>query len=148
MPGMAKVIDRLETCPTIAVVINSSTLDRATAEGILLKPHLANLNHGQASWGGLSSIRFEGGTAGPNAETLRASAEFVYEWLQKTNSVLRGLIVYLSSGGVFYAAHCHEKVLRAFVEHGGGDKAAFVRAALARPSVAASSVNELAALGA
>ena len=60
---------------------------------------------------------------------------------------LKQLPSFSAAGGVFYAAHCHEKSMRAFVEHGGGDWAAFEEAALARASRITGGASEMSALG-
>ena len=56
----------------------------------------------------------------------------MHEWLSKPSSVLRGLLSFLSAGGVYYSASCAEKTGRAFVEHGGGHVEHFAFVAKAR----------------
>jgi hypothetical protein len=66
----------------------------------------------------------------------------------KEDSILRAVLVFLSSGGLFFSAQCFDKSLRAFVAHGGGTRDAFVRAAQHQgEGVTAPAGNEMGALG-
>ena len=127
-----KAIERLESCPQTRLVVKESLLEAALAEAATLKPHLKQLNAGQRGRGDLTSIRGiayfnpDGQTAAPAVDELRESAEAVYDWLMTPSSKLRALLVFMSSGGVFFSAHCHEKVMRAFISCGGGGKVALL----------------------
>jgi hypothetical protein len=94
-----------------------------------------------------SSIRsvayYAPAAAVPDNNKLTESATFLHTWLENKTSVLRGLFVFLSSGGVFFSAQCHEKSMRAFLAHGGGSLEAFKRAALARPADVAPSSSDM-----
>jgi hypothetical protein len=145
-----KAIERLETCAEMAIVIKPEVLAKAKEEAAALKPQLALLNQGKTNRNGLSSIRnvayYIADATAPDAAGVKEAAEAVHAWLTAGKSVLRSLLVLFSSGGVFYTAHCHEKTMRAFVEHGGGDKESFVGAALARPSQPGASTGEMGGL--
>ena len=148
---VAKAIERLENCPEVALVVKPDVLANANAEGAALKPHLQLLNQGKTSRNGLSSMRnvayFTGEETAADPQKIKVAADKVHEWLSSSTSVLRALIVLLSSGGLFFAAHCHEKTMRAFIEHGGGDKLTFVEAALGRAPQITGGDGEMAALG-
>ena len=112
------------------------------SEAQLLKPHLAILNQGKAAKNGLGSMKsvayYVSDTAGVSSPgRSEASASYLYDWLHKEDSILRGLLTYLSGGGAFFVAQCHEKTLRAYVAHGGGTKEAMIAASKAREAFAA-----------
>jgi hypothetical protein len=139
-------IHRLGDCPQTKLVLKEAVLDKALEEAATLLPHLNVLNKGKGEQRSSSSIRsvayYAPLAAAPAANNLEESVTFLHEWLEKT-SILRGLIVFLSSGGVFFSAQCHEKTMRAFLTHGGGDLKAFKRAALARPADVAPSSSDV-----
>lgn len=64
-------------------------------------------------------------------DDITEAAAKVYEWLHKKDSMLRSLITFLSSGGLFYVAQCHEKCARAFCRE-DITKEDFIMAARAR----------------
>ena len=55
-------------------------------------------------------------------EKVKAAAEKLYAWLTKEKSDLRSLLSFLSGGGLFYAAQCHEKATRAYIQHKEGKR--------------------------
>ena len=59
-------------------------------------------------------------TTTPTApEQFAASADAAWAFLGKKDSVFRALLIFLSSGGLFFSAQCFEKTLWAFKEHSG-----------------------------
>eukprot|EP00973_Karenia_brevis_P015897 2174907-Karenia_brevis.AAC.1 len=89
------------------------------AEATALKPHLERLNAGKTPWtadqesvAGYKRRKLNSTETKPtpSATELRESSDAIFEWLGKgTDSNLRMLIVNLSAGGIFYAAHAADK---------------------------------------
>ena len=49
---------------------------------------------------------------------IEDAAKHLHVWLSKPTSPFRSLIAFLSSGGLFYVAQCHEKSARAYIGQG------------------------------
>ena len=140
--ALMAAITRFEGCPQTALVINESILTKAKAEAKELKPHLAMLNQGRnkKATGSIKNVAYYVPDAvAVDKQSLIAASAALHDWLSKEGSVLRGLLAYLSGGGVFFVAQCHEKTMRAYVAHGGGTKQAMAAAATCRPTQAADS---------
>ena len=78
---------------------------------------------GRSDAGSIRSVAYATSLVGaasgvPDMETLVRSGTALFEWLMLETSVLRSLLSCLAAGGLFYSAHCHERVLRAFVVTG------------------------------
>ena len=129
---MDAAIGELKSRTELKQVIKDSVYKKAMDEATELLPVFKILNAGTGSLKGPKEDTFGGLKKkrklepASNAETptpekvIEATAKFK-EWLNKdTNSNLRMLISFLSSGGVFYAAHAADKVTRAWLKHQAG----------------------------
>ena len=131
---MTTTIDRLLESPHYRVVLKPELWEAARAEARELLPAFKAICAGR-------------GVADPTASSIRAVAyqraaddpgdltehvDSILQWLNKQASPLRSLICLLSGGGVFYVAQCHEKGVRAWINTGGGGRAAMLRAVQAR----------------
>jgi hypothetical protein len=127
---MTTVIEELTARVDLRKCLNPLVLAKADAEAAELLPHFATLNAGKASLAGLKEDSFcglkrrkkepqtSGLTASPGPAALAASSKKLCEWLSLgTASPLRMLIVFLSAGGVFFAAHVADKTARAWLTH-------------------------------
>ena len=142
-----KAVVLLETNPHCKVILKERILHQALQEAAALKPHLQLLNagpRGRSDAGSIRSVAYATSSVGaasgvPDMETLVRSGSAVFDWLMEDTSVLRSLLSCLAAGGLFYSAHCQERVLRAFVVTGipagpPDRKDVFLRAACARRS--------------
>ena len=69
-----------------------------------------------------------------NEGAVNVAAAGLYDWLCQDQSVLRGLMRLMSSGGCYWSAYCSELTGRAAVHRSGGaiSKADFLAAAVER----------------
>jgi hypothetical protein len=120
-----------------AQLLNKEVLDKATKEAADLSPHLTVLNGGKSSQTAqkvtMSTLGLRNVPARAQEE-VEISAKVLYEWLQKDQSTLRGLLSFLAQGGVFYAASVAEKGARSYVKCAKETKEDFISAAVARLS--------------
>ena len=137
--------------PGIVAVVKPEVLAGALAEAAELEPHLVRLQFGKGSAKAAQNLNFqaykrqrrqEAGRADagrPQATEgeLRASCEYLHEWLSQEESVLRGLLAILGSGGTFYTAQCAEKVARSAVKHKPLDERTMLAGATARSASSA-----------
>jgi hypothetical protein len=115
---MTIVLERLEG-DVAAKVLDKAVLHEAMKEVRELKPHLMILNGGMNQGSGSKSLKYANVQAAPkNAKDVKVAAEKVYEWLTKPTSTLRSLLSFLSGGGCWYVAACHEKTARAYIKKG------------------------------
>ena len=71
------------------------------------------MNQGNAS----KSLKFTTIQAAPkNEKDIKEAAKKVFDWLNKPTSMLRSLLSFLSGGGCWYVAACHEKTARAYIK--------------------------------
>jgi hypothetical protein len=83
-----------------------------------------------------------------SAAEVTAAADKVYDWLFTQESKLRALLSFMSGGGIFYVAACHEKTARAFAKK-DISKTKFIEAANARMTcggAAADDADDMSAL--
>jgi len=129
---MIEAIDRLDG-DVAKAVLNEKVRADAHAEGKELKEYLMILNGGMNSTAATKSLKYVSKTiVAPNAEKVTEAAKKVFDWLNKRDSYLRSLLAFLSGGGLYFAAACHEKTSRAFLS--AFTKELFVEAAVARIS--------------
>jgi len=130
---MIEVIDRLGG-DIAKKVLNEKVLEEASKEAIALKPYLVTLNGGMNTTTTSNSMKYASKiqNVAPSVENIKKAAGFVCEWLNKSDSYLRALLAFLSGGGLYFAAACHEKTSRAFMSAIPKNK--FIEAAVARLS--------------
>ena len=87
-----------------------------------LKARLAVRNGGRGggqqsmnSIRGVAYYNLTGGNHAPTPERVSEAAEGLHAWVIKENSILRAVLVFLSSGDSFFSAQCFNKSLRAFM---------------------------------
>jgi len=116
-------------------LLEKTIYDKAMEEAKSMKPYLELLNCGKASQTArkitMSSLG-QTETAAKSENDVREAAKRIYNWLEEKNSTLRGLLSFLSQGGVFYAASCAEKGARSYIKHGGDSIKTFEDSAIAR----------------
>ena len=131
---LEKTIEVLKD-PKFKELLNKTIMEEALKEATILSAHLANLNGGKSSQTErkvtMSTLGKKDGPTKPQS-AVEISAKYLYDWLAQETSTLRGLISFLSQGGVFFAAHCAEKGARSYVKCGGEKQEDFVAAAVAR----------------
>ena len=115
---MTIALERIEG-DVAAKVLDKAVLHDALKEVQELKPYLVILNGGMNQGSGSKSLKYANAQAAPkNATDVKAAAEKVYQWLNKPTSTLRSLLSFLSGGGCWYVAACHEKTARAYIKKG------------------------------
>jgi hypothetical protein len=144
-----KAVVLLEANEHLKIILQERVLHQALEEAAALKPHLQLLNagpRGRSDTGSIRSVAYATTSVGaasgvPDMQTLLRSGTALFEWLTQETSVLRSLLSCLAAGGLFFSAHCHERVLRAFVVTGipaglskPERKDVFLRAACSRGS--------------
>lgn len=72
------------------------------------------------------------GSAVPTKEALKAASEKLYDFLNKANSPLKGLMELMAQGGVFWSGHICTKTAAAIIEHKPIPKEKFVQSILER----------------
>ena len=113
--------------PTYKKYINKDLYEKATKELKDLEPHWAILVCKDAVGGegndpvtmtvGKLNYKMNATITEARDETkVTAAAKKVHEWLSKEKSDLRSLLSFLSTGGLFYVAQCHEKTHRAYLQ--------------------------------
>ena len=118
------------------LLLDKKILTSALDEAKRLLPHVTVLNGGKASQTEKKITMSNLGQkdCGPTRShtEVEASAKFLYQWLSQEQSTLRGLMAFLSQGGVFYSASCAEKAARSYVKCSSDTEKDFLAAALAR----------------
>ena len=123
--------------PVFKQVCQKDILAKALREFQTLKPHLEVLNGGKASQTTKTSTSLWAQAAKAQAQqapvlevgAVQAAAGVLYDHFDVKNSALRAFVEIMSQGGVFYSAFVADKVLRAWLAHGGIAKQDFCRAA-------------------
>ena len=112
---LSKTIEVLKD-PKFKQLLDSKVLEIAMKEALILLPHVDLLNGGKCSEKEqrvtMSSLGQTNDGPIRVQSDVEASAKVLYEWLNKDQSTLRGMISFLSQGGVFYAAAVAEKGAR------------------------------------
>ena len=120
-----------------AQLLDKAVLEKAKKEASELSPHMAVLHGGKSSE---KAAKVTMSTLGQQPSAIRTqeevekSAQVLYEWLLLDQSTLRGLISFLSQGGVFYSAAVAEKAARCYVKCAKQGKDEFIKSAVARLS--------------
>ena len=132
---LSKTIEVLKD-PKFKQLLDQKVLEIAMKEALVLLPHVDLLNGGKCSEKEqrvtMSSLgQTNDGPIRVQSDVER-SAKVLYEWLNQDQSTLRGMISFLSQGGVFYAAAVAEKGARSYVKCSTDKEADFVKAAVAR----------------
>lgn len=127
--------------PKYAAIIKDELMLKAKTEAKALRPHLEKLDAGKGYLNQRVEKGFKRKAAGSDAKPAPADAEIrtasaaVHAWLALgMQSPLRGLLMILGGGGVYYAAHAADKTFRAWLLHGGGNAETMAEAAIARVS--------------
>jgi hypothetical protein len=97
----------------------------------------------------MRNVAYYSGSSSSKAMDTRSvtlAANTVYEWLHNQNSMLRAVVAFLSTGGLFYVAHCHDKATRAFVKHSPCDKEGFASRATSTAQSPVEPMSDTAAL--
>jgi len=130
---MLEVIDRLDG-DVAKKVLNEKVRAEAWKEASELKPYLTILNGGMNCATTSKSMKYASKVqiVAPSVDRVKEAATKVFEWLNKRDSYLRSLLAFLSGGGLYFAAACHEKTSRAFLS--AFTKELFIQAAVARLS--------------
>ena len=95
-----------------------------------LHPHLEVLDGGSMKKG-FASLSAD--QKGRSIAEIKASAKYVYEWINTPNCHFRTYLVRMGAGGVVYQSQVEEKVMRAWLNTGVSQHS-FEEAALARLS--------------
>ena len=119
---MAQVMTIVLEClegDVAAKVLEKAVLHEAMKEVRELKPHVVTLNGGMNQGSGSKSMKYATIQVAPkSANDITVAAQKVFEWLNKPTSTLRSLLSFLSGGGCWYVAACHEKTARAYIKKG------------------------------
>ena len=111
----------------------------ALAEADALLPAVKILNVGPRSNSDSASAssvaHYATGPAAPSELEVTGAARKNYNFLNKNDSKLRALLLFLSAGGLWYNAAVFEKSLRAWVAAKAVNEDVFVQVAVARTSV-------------
>jgi hypothetical protein len=128
---MIAFIDRLKS-DVAKKVLNEKLLKECMEEADTLREHLMKLDGGMRHEGGSKSLKYGlDKTKVVSAAEVSAAAEKVHDWLFTKESKLRAVLSFMSGGGIFYVAACHEKTARAFAKK-DLSKTKFIEAAKAR----------------
>jgi len=115
---MMIALERLEGDVAVKV-LDKAVLHEAMKEVRELKPHFVTLNGGMNQGSGPKSLKYATSQASPKSSTdIKEAAMKVFEWLTRPTSTLRSLLSFLSGGGCWYVAACHEKTARAYIKKG------------------------------
>ena len=115
---MMIALERLEG-DIAAKVLDKAVVLEAMKEVRELKPHFVTLNGGMNQGSGSKSMKYAMIQAAPkSAKDITVAAQKVFEWLCRPTSTLRSLLSFLSGGGCWYVAACHEKTARAYIKKG------------------------------
>ena len=124
--------------PHFHALVKADYMKRVVAEKEELLPHLAVLNaEGLPTPGSKSQLDSKHSLfkrqktevrPTPSVEAIQASAEFVYDWLNKGGkSAIRGLMLLCGSNGLSHNSQSYDKALRAHIEARSVDKIGFVQ---------------------
>jgi hypothetical protein len=128
---MANAIDQWKAHTQLRAMMKPEVVKKVDAEADLLLPHLKAINAGKGTFVVDKYDTFKGfkedrkrklsevsAPAIPTNEALQTAVDALWKFLEDdTTSNLRAAFAYLSTGGVFYAAHTFDKTIRAWKEH-------------------------------
>ena len=118
----------------IKALMKPAMLEKARAELAEVQEFCTILDGGKATQNAKETIWSKATVKKKDREAVTAAAIKLHAWLMDDSKVLKHILAILSCGGVFYAASCAEKTMRAALssEGGGINREAFVAAAVAR----------------
>ena len=141
MEVLDKALERYKT-PEARAVINEGLYASALSELNDLHPSVKILNCGQRnsrSSNVVSSVTHYAVSANDHGVgAIENAARVVYAWLNKSDSKLRAVLLFLSGGGLWYNASVFDKSMRAWCNGKAITEAQFLTVARARTSVPAS----------
>ena len=118
----------------IKALIKPSMLEKARSELAEVQEFCTILDGGKATQHAKETIWSKAIAKKNDREAVTSAAIKLHAWLMDDSKVLKHILAILSCGGVFYAASCAEKTMRAALSPDGGgiNRDEFVAAAVAR----------------